>query len=165
MKKTTWLYALAALILISVSKPSFAQTPAVIVPDFTFFKLDGSAYASKQMPAGKASLFLFFDVTCEHCQRTMKTMSKHYADLKNIPLYLVTLDRKDAVLKFMDTYAKEFIYKPNITVLIDKNYEFIPKFQPLKYPSAFLFNRYKRLERYEGDENKMLNLIAQVKKI
>jgi hypothetical protein len=138
-----------------------AQTPATTIPNFTFFKLDGTPFSTKQIPSHKASLFSFFDVTCSHCQLTMRTLSKHYSELKGISVFLVSLDRKDAILKFMKTYGPGFLNKPNVIILQDLNYEFIPKFQPVKYPSVFLYNKHKKLEVYERDEKKMLQVITK----
>ena len=142
-----------------------AQTPASTVPDFTLFKLDGSSFTKRQMPRGKASLFSFFDVTCSHCQTTMQTLSKHHTELKHLSVYLVSLDRKDAILKFLKKHGPQFLNKSNVTVLQDLNYEFIPKFQPIKYPSVFLYNKNQRLEAYEKDEKNMLKLVSKVGKL
>ena len=144
---------------------ALAQTPAPIIPDFTFFKLDGSSFSTRQMPQGKASLFSFFDVTCSHCQTTMQTLSKHHTQLKHLSVYLVSLDRKDAILNFLKKYGPQFLSKSNVTILQDLNYEFIPKFQPIKYPSVFLYNKNRRLVAYEKDEKNMLKLVSRVGKL
>jgi len=153
------------VLLVFCVQLTFAQNPASTVPDFTFFKLDGSSFSTRQMPRGKASLFSFFDVTCTHCQTTMQTLSKHHTQLKHLSVYLVSLDRKDAILNFLKKYGPQFLNKSNVTVLQDLNYEFIPKFQPIKYPSVFLYNKNRRLEAYEKDEKKMLKLISRVGKL
>lgn len=152
-------------LIICITKSVMSQTPASVVPDFTFFKLDGTPFLTKQIPSGKPSLFSFFDVTCSHCKVTMRLLSKHYPELKGISVFLITLDRKDAIIKFMNSYGPAFLNKKNVLILQDLKYEFIPKFQPLKYPSVFLYNRYKKLEMYEQDEKKMLKVIAKVKSI
>jgi len=156
---------LSLLLLLYVSKPVIAQTPAPEVPDFTFFKLDGTPFSTKNMIAGKPSVFSFFDVTCSHCQTTMKTLSGRYEDLKMASVYLVTLDRKDVVLKFIDKYGKAFLNKPNVVILQDLNYQFIPRFKPVKYPSVFLYGKDNRLIVYEKDEKKMSDLVKMLKNI
>jgi hypothetical protein len=154
---------LSLLFLLYVSKPVNAQTPSPIVPDFTFYKLDGTPFSTKQMIAGKASVFSFFDVTCSHCQTTMRFLAANYTDLKRASVYLVTLDRKDAVLKFISTYGKTLLNKDNVVILQDVNYEFIPKFQPIKYPSVFLYDKSNKLVIYERDEKKMGDVLKKLK--
>ena len=152
------------VLLMFFAQLTLAQTPAATIPDFTFFKLDGSSFSTRQMPRGKASLFSFFDVTCTHCQTTMQTLSKHHTELRQLSVYLVSLDRKDAILKFLKKYGPQFLNKSNVTILQDLNYEFIPKFQPVKYPSVFLYNKNRRLEAYEKDEKNMLKLVSRAAK-
>ncbi|WP_207424763.1 peroxiredoxin family protein [Desertivirga brevis] len=159
--KRFWLMWL--LCLLNVSKPVIAQTPAPVVPDFTLFRLDGTPFSSKQMVANKPLVFSFFDVTCTHCQTTMKLLSSHYLDLRNAAVYLVTLDRKDAVLKFLNNYGPAFLNKDNVTILQDVQYEFIPKFQPVKYPSVFLYDKNRKLVIYEKDDKKMLSVLKKLK--
>lgn len=115
------------------------------------------------MIAGKSSVFSFFDVTCSHCQTTMKFLAANYTDLKRASVYLVTLDRKDAVLKFISTYGKTLLNKDNVVILQDVNYEFIPKFQPIKYPSVFLYDKSNKLVIYERDEKKMGDVLKKLK--
>jgi hypothetical protein len=160
-----WPCLICMLFVLYFSKPATGQTPAQKVPDFTLFKLDGTPFTRKQMPLGKASLFSFFDATCSHCRVTMQSLSKRYSELKGISIFLVTLDRKDALIKFINTYGPAFLNKNNVTILQDLNYEFIPKFQPVKYPSVFLYNKNKTLELYEKDDLKMSKIFSRIKSL
>ncbi len=154
---------LCLVLLLNVSKIVNAQTPSPTVPDFTFFKLDGTPFSSKQMLPNTPSLFSFFDITCTHCQATMKLLSSHYSDLKGASVYLVTLDRKDGVLNFMNVYGRPFLNKENVIILQDLNYEFIPRFQPVKYPSVFLYDKNRKLVIYEKDDKKMPAVLKKLK--
>ncbi len=140
-----------------------AQQPAATIPEFTMFKTDGSAFTKKQVAKDKTSLFSFFDVTCSHCLTTMKTLNKHTTDLKSLMVYLVSLDRKDAVIQFMNTNAPTLLKSKNVTILIDINYEFIPKFLPKKYPAVFVYDKNHKLKYYEGDEKNIEELIKKIK--
>ena len=155
--------AIFVFFFICISGSLKAQTPAAVIPDFTFFTLDGVPYSSKSIPGGKPILFSFFDVTCPHCQTTMKTFAAHSAELKGISVFLVTLDGKDAVNNFMNTYGSGLSGLRNLVILEDVNHEFIPKFQPTKYPSVFLYNKNKKLEVYENDEKRVINVLDKIK--
>ena len=154
---------LILLLLMILSEFVAAQTPAPVVPDFTFYRLDGKPFSAKQMPAGKPSVFSFFDVTCSHCQTTMKLLSSHHADLKSPGVYLMNLDQKDAAIKFLNLYGANLLNKDNVVVLQDVKYEFIPKFRPLKYPSVFLYNKNRKLVVYEKDDKRMMDVIKKLK--
>jgi len=140
-----------------------AQSPAREIPDFTFFTVDGNPFFSKQIPKDRASLFSFFDVTCTHCKTTMKTLGDRYADLRNVSVYLVTLDGRKEALDFVKKYGPQLINKKNVTILNDLNKEFLPKFQPQQYPSVYVYNRYRRLELYEKDERKIPYIFEKIK--
>lgn len=142
-----------------------AQTPAKEIPDFTFFSVDGNPFFSRQIPKDRPSVFSFFDVTCTHCKTTMKKFGDRYADLQNVSLYLVTLDGRKEALDFVKANAPQLLNKKNVAILIDLNKEFLPKFQPLQYPSVFVYNKYRRLELYEKDERKIPLVFEKVKSL
>ncbi len=140
-----------------------AQEPVRTIPSFKLFQLSGTPFTNQNIPSGKLSIFSFFDITCSHCQETMKLLAKEHPNLSHVYLYLVTMDRKDAVLKFMKTFAPNLLNKKNVTVLQDLNQEFIGKFYPRKYPSVFLFDKNKKLLIYQDEESKIINLISKAK--
>lgn len=117
-----------------------AQTTPDTLPDFTFFKLDGGVFNKQQLSKSSHTIFILFDCGCEHCQRELVDIGKHYGDFKNVNFYLVTMDRKQEIDKFMLSYGRYLNGKPNVFLLQDKNMEFIPKFKPLRYPGIFVYS-------------------------
>lgn len=140
-----------------------AQEPVRTIPSFKFFQLSGTSFTDKNIPLGKLSIFNFFDITCSHCQETMKLLAKEHPNLSHVNLYLVTMDRKDALLKFMKTFAPNLLSKKNVIILQDLNQEFIGKFYPRKYPSVFLFDKNKKLIIYQDEESKIIHLLNKAK--
>ena len=67
-----------------LSFASFAQRPSETIPDFTFYKLDNTPFTNKNVPDGKQIFFVFFDVTCDHCQQTIKALSTHINEFEGI---------------------------------------------------------------------------------
>jgi len=152
-------------LLLFLGVSTSAQTPAREIPGFTFFTVEGNPFFSKQIPKDRPSVFSFFDVTCTHCKTTMKTLGDRYADLQNVSLYLVTLDGRKEALDFVKRYAPQLVNKKNVTILIDLNKEFLPKFQPQQYPSVYVYNKYRRLELYEKDERKIPLIFEKIKRL
>lgn len=155
--------ALLILLLLQFVDPVAAQTPARKIPECTFFKLDGTRFSTNDILPGRASVFIFFDVTCSHCQSSVKTLAANYDKLINSVVYLVTLDRKDAVEKFMSIYGRPFLNKENVRVLQDLQYEFIPKFRPEKYPAMFLYDKHQKLVLHIHDEKKIPDILAKIR--
>src|SRR5437764_12094625 len=115
MHKKRFLKVMLVLILSPFS--AFCQSPAQAIPDFTFYKLNNAPFTDKNLTAGKKLFFVFFDSDCEHCQRAVSYISNHYRDFKTISLYLITLDDKDKIDRFINKYGAKLKNKKNVTLL------------------------------------------------
>lgn len=143
------------IIMFAISLITFkssAQTPAKTIPDFTFYKLDKTPFTPKNLTSGKDILFIFFDVTCDHCQHTIGTLSKRINECKNISIYLISLEDKAAITAFFNLFGKNLPSQKNITILQDSKNQFITQFGPRKYPSVFLYSAQKKLRLYDDED-------------
>ncbi len=155
---------LMVLIFICAAGNAAAQTPAPVVPDFTFYKLNKTPFTPKDLAVGKKLFFVFFDADCEHCQRVIAYMGKHYNSFKNVPVYLITLDDDQKRNIFMDKFGSKLKGKKNITALRDKDAQFINKFKPRKYPSMFLYSSDRKLIMYDDDDKAVANFEKAINK-
>jgi len=140
-----------------------AQQPTIL-PQFTFFKLDGKAFSNKNLVPGKKNLFILFDCTCEHCQRETKLLNTNYAQFKDVNIYMITLDEAYIIPQFFNTYAKGLNTKPNVTILQDKNQLFIPSFLPKMYPAMYLYSPAGKLLVYNAGDGGIKKLMPALKK-
>jgi peroxiredoxin len=140
-----------------------AQTPALTIPDFNFFRLDKSLFTNKNLEADKMMFFFFFDSDCEHCQHAAMNLNQHYTEYKNAAIYLLSLDEQETINRFINTYAPNLKGKKNVTLLQDTKNEFINKFKPRRYPSMFLYSAEKKLLDYEDNEESMFRFLKQMK--
>jgi cytochrome oxidase Cu insertion factor (SCO1/SenC/PrrC family) len=139
-----------------------AQKPVSTIPEFTFYKSDKSPFTNTNLESGKMLFFVFFDVTCEHCQHAIQYINKHAGKFKNVAVYLITLDEWDKVKSFLDKYGPQLEDKTNITMLRDTRNEFIIKFGPVKYPSLFLFSTQRKLILYDDDEKSLESFMKKI---
>ena len=154
-------------ISVLVTYRSSAQIPAPTIPDFTFFRLDKTPFTPKNLTSGKEILFIFFDVTCDHCQHTISTLSKRISECPKISIYLISLEDKTAITKFFNQYGKNLPAQKNVTILQDSKNQFITQFSPRKYPSVFLYSAQKKLLLYDDEDmylEKFFKLIYPSKK-
>ena len=140
-----------------------AQQPAATIPEFNFFKFNESSFTNKDLAQGRLLFFVFFDVTCEHCQHAMKEMNQHYNEYTRAAIYLITVDVKARVNSFLDTYAPNLKNNKNVTLLQDLKNEFILKFKPRKYPSMFLYSKEKKLMLYDDNEQNLAAFLQKIK--
>jgi peroxiredoxin len=146
---------------------SSAQTPAQTIPAFTFYKLDKTPFTNKNVTNGKEVLFIFFDVTCDHCQHTISTLSKRISECQKIAIYLISLEDKTAITNFFNQYGKNLPGQKNVTILQDSKNQFITQFGPRKYPSVFLYSAQKKLRLYDDEDQyleKFFKIISPDKK-
>jgi peroxiredoxin len=152
-----------ALVLFCGRNCLFAQlTPAKIIPDFIFYDLNGQSFTQKQIKSSNRILFLFFDATCTHCQYEMQLIGSHYNDFKKTDFYIISMDQKQQIQKFMATYGKQLYGKKNVTVLVDSNRQFIQRFLPSRFPALYIYNAKHQLLKYWDtsiDINEVLNVI------
>ena len=144
-----------------------AQTPAQTIPEFTFYRLDKTPFTNKNVTNGKEVLFIFFDVTCDHCQHTISTLNKRISECQKISIYLISLEDKIAITKFFNQYGKNLPGQKNVTILQDSKEQFITQFNPRKYPSVFLYSAQKKLRLYDDEDQyleKFFKLITTSKK-
>lgn len=144
---------LFSLLVIGVAGRS--QTPAAIIPDFSFEKANGTGFVKKDLTAGLPSFFVFFDTGCDHCQHAIEFLDKHQAQLQKAKLYLITLDGKDQVKIFLSKHGASLAKAENTTLLFDTKNQFIARFGPRKYPSLMLYSAEGKLLLYEDDEQKL----------
>jgi peroxiredoxin len=146
---------------------SSAQTPAQTIPEFTFYKLDKTPFTNKNVIPGKEVLFIFFDVTCDHCQHTIGTLSKRISECSKISIYLISLEDKTAINNFFNQYGKNLPSQKNVTILQDSKNQFITQFGPRKYPSVFLYSAQKKLLLYDDEDQyleKFFKIVSPSKK-
>lgn len=150
-----------------LSFSALAQSPARSIPEFTFYKPDKTPFTNKNITAGKDILFIFFDVTCDHCQHTISTLSKRINECQKISIYLISLEDKASITKFFNQYGKNLLNQKNVTILQDLNDQFITRFSPRKYPSVFLYSTQKKLLLYDDEDQyleKLFKIINPAKK-
>ncbi|MEI6060063.1 MAG: redoxin domain-containing protein [Bacteroidota bacterium] len=146
---------------------NYAQTPAQTIPEFTFYRLDKTPFTNKNVTNGKEVLFIFFDVTCDHCQHTISTLNKRISECKKISIYLISLEDKTAITSFFNLYGKNLPGQKNVTILQDSKEQFITQFNPRKYPSVFLYSAQKKLRLYDDEDQyleKFFKIITTSKK-
>lgn len=161
MNRTVKMVVLFLLISFRVA----AQTPAQIVPEFIFYKLDKTVFTNKNLDPAKSSFFIFFDADCDHCQHAISYLNQHYKEIMKTATYLVSMDSQEKINAFMSKFGANLKDQKNITLLQDFKYEFITKFKPKKYPSIFLYSSDKKLLIYDDNEKNMQIVIEKIKAV
>lgn len=143
-----------SLILLMVSCFSvMAQRSVNTLPEFKFVKMDGTPFTKSNIKPLEKSILIYFDPTCDHCQKETDEIGKRYNDFKNVSFYLISRSSKTDVSTFMRTYGKRINGKKNVMALLDPNSEFMMKFAPTQYPSIYVYSKGRLIKFFSGTTN------------
>ncbi len=141
----------------------YAQEPAAYLPDFDFQKLDSTSFKRTDLDSTKNTLIIFFDATCGHCKDAMLKVNKRYGELKNTNIVLISLDVEKSIRLFLKDFGPKFLDNPQVNILHDGKYEFIPLFNPKKFPSLYLYSANRKLRVYANNDNKIDEIFNFIK--
>lgn len=150
------------LVILSASMVSRSQVKSL--PEFSFSRMDnGASFTKKNITPDKKTFFIFFDTECPHCMQAITEYNKQEKSLNNINVMMITRDPKTDVVPFLKNFGPKLIIKKNVTVLSDKNNQFIARFLPRKFPSMFLFNKNNDLMLYSDEEKDIPKFLTLIK--
>lgn len=143
-----------------------AQVPTAIpksVPEFTFYTIKGNQAVSRTSLALKGNIvFIFFDPGCSHCRTDISAIGANFDKFKNAHFYLISQQDAALVNEFMNTFGKKIQNKPNVKVLLDKNYEFLQKFNPSQYPAMYVYGQDRKLKSFHDGARPISQIIKEV---
>ncbi|MGY0038014.1 redoxin domain-containing protein [Pedobacter sp. NJ-S-72] len=104
---------ITCLTVIFFSLSAAAQDIGSTMPNAIFYNRDNTPFSTYNIPKGKKSLIIFFDATCDHCQKVVAQMSKRTKELKNINVYMISQDEYRSIDYFMTNFGKPFLQQKN----------------------------------------------------
>jgi peroxiredoxin len=140
------------------------RPPAQTIPKFQFFRFNNTSFTHKDIPQGKIIFFMFFDSDCDHCQHAIKSIGDQYQAFKKTAVFLISIDDQNKINHFMETYGSKLKGQKNVTLLQDKLQQFIVKFNPVRYPSMFIYSPEKKLIDYEDNPESVFRLVNAINK-
>ena len=140
-----------------------AQAPSPTIPNFTFYRLDDTPFTKSNLSINTKIIFIFFDTDSKPCQKIAEDLEKNFNEFKLTSLYLISLNNPERIEQFMNKYGKKINDKRNLTLLQDKDKQFINKFSPTKYPAFYIYSAQGNLIQYFAGATKIKELVKAVK--
>ncbi|MBL7701224.1 MAG: redoxin domain-containing protein [Ferruginibacter sp.] len=149
MKKTVFTL-IAACLLTTVSAQidstqQYFKSP--YIPSFNIRKVpDSSSFTEKMLKKDKATILMFFDPDCDHCQHATKDFTTRIDRFKDVQILMVTIMDFGRTKKFYKDYKiADF---PNITVTRDGVYD-LPKFYKVhSIPDVYIYDKSGKLIKH-----------------
>lgn len=149
------------IVAVFMAQTTIAQVKQI--PDFKFSRLQGGGdFTKSNITKGKKTLFIFFDTECPHCMQAISEFNGKEKNLNGINLYLLTKDKKEYAVPFLQNFGDKLIIKKNTLLLSDSYNQFIGRFLPRKYPSMFLFDADQKLIIYSDEEKDIPKFIQSI---
>lgn len=144
--------------------PPASADPASTIPNFTFYILkSGIRFTKEDLNKNGNVTFLLFDPSCSHCQHEAAELGRNYDRIKDSNLYFVSMNDPALMSTFLETFAKPLVDKENITVLYDRNADFINNFHiPSQYPANYVYGEDGKLKEYWNGTRDVEEIIAAI---
>lgn len=142
MKKTVLTLIIAFWGLCAIAQIDTTQQyfKSPYIPSFNIRKVpDSSSFTNKMLQKYKATMLVFFDPDCEHCQEATKNLTAKTDQLKDVQILMVTIIDFNRIKKFYNDYKiADF---SNIILTRDAGFD-LPRFYKVGYiPDAYIYNK------------------------
>lgn len=111
------------------------------VVDFSILSLDGEDFTQDQLTDDDHKLLMYFNPSCSSCKTAFKKINAKVDELHGLPVhyYPISLGNKQETLDFFEQYASAFKKQVDITLLLEKDYQFSDLYEVSAYPTLFLY--------------------------
>jgi len=144
---------LAGIIPRKLREQAQRQERTKSLPAFQFLKLDRTTFSSAQLSAAQASVIIYFNPDCEHCQYEARAIRDSLHRFAEVNVLLIS----DEPIARLQAFAKEYdlANQPNIHILYDGERKFKVLFGTSLVPSIFIYNRQQQLVKQFKGETKI----------
>ena len=130
------------VIVISVAMNAQSDTDYTKgIADFSILTLDGEEFTQEQLTDDEYKLLMYFNPSCSSCKAAFKKINANLDQLSGLPVhyYPISLGNKKETLDFIDRYSPEFKEQVDMTLLLEKDFQFSDIYEVSAYPTLFLY--------------------------
>ena len=114
------------------------------IPEFYFYMPGSdSIFTDANIKADKATLIIYYNPECEHCQYEADIISKRIEEFKPFQLFFITYANAEQIESFAHNYKLTGF--ANIKFLWDKEFIFSDVFGESKVPVSFIYDKEGKL--------------------
>ncbi|MCC5929301.1 MAG: redoxin domain-containing protein [Cyclobacteriaceae bacterium] len=128
------------------------QDQMKVLPDFSLKTFDGSMFSIREFAAGKPSLIIYFNSTCEMCNLELNALNERFAEFNLVKILLVSSQDKEELEEIYMSLA--FLKEPNVKLVLDKEMKLSAYLGMRSVPGIYCYNH---------DGNLIANYLGPVK--
>lgn len=114
-----------------------------VLPAFKLTKTDETAFTNEHLKSGVATIFIYFNSTCDYCQHEARSISQNISDFKNAQLIFISTEPIAVIKKFAKSYQLANV--DNVLFLHDKDWIFATEFGANTIPFLLIYDEDKKL--------------------
>lgn len=123
------------------------------LPDFTFYRIDGTLFKRDNLPHGQALCLIYMDPGCGFCTEETKEIIKHIDRFGETNVLFVSHVDVAELQRFADEYGLDAI--PQIRLLHDGDYRFADWFGRAVTPSVYIYDEQRQLVKTYSGQTKI----------
>lgn len=122
------------------------------LPAFAFKTLNNTMFTNANLQAKKATIFIYFNSTCDFCQHEAQSISENLDQFSNVQFLFVSTEDTEIISQFATQYNLH--NQPNITFLHDTTDTFTTAFGANSIPYLLIYDQSQNLiKKHKGQLN------------
>lgn len=106
MKRFNWIKNVFSLglILVLLVLPAGANAQQGKIPPFSMMLTNGKVFKAQHLPLGKPIIIIYFDPTCDHCEKMTKELLNKSASFKKASIAMISF----VPIEMVSAFEKKF---------------------------------------------------------
>ena len=135
-----------------------AEDKNLLFPTFKLLKMDSSTYLTNQdIASNKNTIFINFSPTCDHCERTIKSILDNITKFSETQFILTSFESFSSIRKFyfdysLHTYSSVFIVQ-------ETDYSLTKQIQYSSFPCLIIFDKQQKFIKKIDEESNAKTLL------
>ena len=141
---------------------SIAKDKNITFPIFSLLKMDSTSYLTNiDLSNGKNTVFINFSPTCDHCERTIKSILSNISKFTSTQFILTSFEDFTSIRKF---YFENGIGSfTNVFVVQETDYSLTRQLKYSSFPCLVLFDKEKNYLKTIDEETNAKALLKALK--
>ena len=120
-----------------------AEDKNLLFPTFKLLKMDSSTYLTNQDIAdNKNTIFINFSPTCDHCERTIKSILDNITKFSETQFILTSFESFSSIRKFYFDYSLHTY--SSVYIVQESDYSLTKQIQYSSFPCLIIFDKQQK---------------------
>ena len=135
-----------------------AEDKNLLFPTFKLLKMDSSTYLTNQDIAdNKNTIFINFSPTCDHCERTIKSILDNITKFSETQFILTSFESFSSIRKFYFDYSLHTY--SSVYIVQESDYSLTKQIQYSSFPCLIIFDKQQKFIKKIDEERNAKTLL------